>query len=39
MQMLDNKMLLDTIFSQGKLHKAHQKPEELKNKEINSILI
>jgi len=37
--MLDNKMLVDTIFSLGKLHKAHSKPEKIKDKENNSIIL
>ena len=36
-QLLDNKMLVDTVFSLGKLHKAHSKPEKIKDKINNSI--
>ena len=36
---LDNKMIVDTIFSLGKLHKAHSKPEKIKDKENDSIIL
>ena len=32
-------MIVDTIFSLGKLHRAHSKPEKIKDKENDSIIL